>query len=332
MSYQEEPFDYVENDFRLTTYPIQHPHLFELYKKLSSNFWAAEEIELGNEAGDFKRLHPMAQRAVKYILAFFAASDGIVNINLIERFRDEVKFLEARYFYDYQIANENVHAETYSLLLDTIIVDVDEKRQLFDAIRTMPVIKKMADYMYNCIKSDSSLAERLLRMACVEGIFFTGCFCFIYWLAQEKIMPGLAQSNIWISRDEAQHTEFALALYQMIKPSQRLSPEKIYEIFDEAVQIACEFTREALFDNASEGGLEQMNASLMMQYIQHQANNILSLIGVGKLYNVDNPFAFMEQINLVPKTNQFETRSTEYSKPTTMVKSEDNGTSITSEF
>jgi ribonucleotide reductase beta subunit family protein with ferritin-like domain len=272
--------------------------------------WIPEEISITSDANDYKTLLTEGdKKIVKYILAFFASSDAIVNINLVERFKKDVPILEAGYFYDFQIAMENVHAEMYSILLDSIIPNKKEKDNLLMAIQTLPVIEKMSKFMFECINSDATFAERLLRMACVEGIFFTGCFCAIYWLSNRGLMKGLTHSNELIARDEALHTDFALFLYNEISPEFKLTHENIYKIFNEAVELAEEFINEAL-----PIGLPEMNANLMTLYIKSQADNVLSVIEIPPLFGVKHKFQFMEQINLTNKTNFFEKRVSEYSK------------------
>lgn len=299
-------FKLYPEDNRLTTFPIFRPELWKYYERAQRAYWVPAEVTLVRDLHDFDLLSDNEQHFIKYILAFFATSDGIVNINLADRFKNEVPILEAKYFYDYQIMMENIHAQMYSILIDTLIKDPKEKQDIFNASSNIDSIKQMAMYMYKCIDSDESLAKRLLRMACVEGIFFTGCFCAIYWLQNRGLMPGLAHSNELISRDEALHTMFALHLYTMLDP---LELTDIKEIFDDATMIACGFINEAL-----KCDLIEMNSRLMSDYICAQADNILGLIGCPKLYNKKNPFLFMEQINLQNYTNFFERRVSEYSK------------------
>jgi ribonucleotide reductase beta subunit family protein with ferritin-like domain len=257
------------------------------------------------------------QKFVKTVLAFFAASDGIVNLNLARRFKDDVPMLEAGYFYDQQISMENIHAFTYSLQIDTIIPDRKERQDLLNAIQTMAIIKKIANFMFKCIESTAKFAERLLRMACVEGILFTGCFCVIYWLASRGLMPGLGHANELIARDEALHTMFAMFLYSMMKQDAKLSIEEVYAIIREAVELASEFIHEAL-----PKGLPEMNAELMIEYIKSQADNLITLINVPPLYNAKHDFHFMDQINQTNRTNFFERHVSEYAKVGKSEKSE----------
>jgi ribonucleotide reductase beta subunit family protein with ferritin-like domain len=295
-------------DSRLTTFPLHRPNIFKWYEDALSCYWVPTDINFSKDVEHYEtKLTPNMQRFVKHVLAFFAASDGIVNINLAKRFREDLPILEVGYFYDFQIMMENIHAHTYSLQLDAIIPDSTERNNLLNAVTTMPIIKKMAEFMFKCIKSTAKFAERLLRMACVEGILFTGCFCAIYWLANRGLMPGLSHANELISRDEALHTIFALFIYWMLLD--KLSHDDVYAIISEAVELASEFIREAL-----PNGLPEMNAGLMIDYIKSQADNLLTLIDVPKLYNTKHNFHFMEQINQTNRTNFFERRVSEYSR------------------
>lgn len=304
-------FKVVEEDSRLTTFPIVRKALWDYYEDASRSYWTPAELSVSTDKMHYETLlTPGEKRCIKHILAFFAASDGIVNLNILERFRKDVPFYEAKIFYDFQVMMENIHAHTYSLLLDEIVPSKEERESLLNAIKTMPIIEKMADYMFETINSEKAFPERLLRMACVEGIFFSGCFCVIYWLQNRQLMPALGHSNELISRDEGLHTAFALFLYTMIIPHFKLIDEKAHKIFKEAVDVAAEFIKEALPTE-----LPEMNAELMLEYIKCQADNLLTLIGVKPLYNSKNPFRFMEQINLINRTNFFERRVSEYSKP-----------------
>lgn len=315
-------FDTTAEDARLTTFPIARPQLFAWYQDAYKCFWTVEEISTSTDAIHYEtKLTPDERRFVKHVLAFFAASDGIVNLNLAQRFKNDVRMLEAGYFYDFQIMMENVHAHTYSILLDSIIPSKSEREQLFNAIKTMPIITKMSNYMFQCINSEAMFAERLLRMACVEGIFFTGCFCAIYWLQNRGLMPALGHSNELISRDEALHTMFSMFLYGMLKPEHRLDKARIYDIFREAVDLAKEFIAEAL-----PVGLVEMNAQLLVHYIENQADNLITLIGFPALYGSKHEFHFMEQINLTNRTNFFERRVSEYSKAKTADTNDYNST------
>ncbi len=293
-------------DARLTTYPIFRPNLWDFYEKAQRSYWVPSEVSLSRDVSDFEKLTTNEQHFIKQILAFFASSDGIVNINLAERFSREIPILEAQYFYNYQMMMENIHAQMYSILIDTLITDQTEKKKMFaDALR-YPVIDKMANYMFDTIRADTPLNVRLLRMAAVEGIFFSGCFCAIYWLQSKGRLPGLAHSNELISRDEALHTLFAIELYKMMSSAPLPT---IHQIFMDATEIAIEFIKESI-----PVGLEEMNSDLMSEYIRTQTDNILTLIHEDPIYNSKNPFAFMEQINLHNHTDFFSRRVSEYSK------------------
>ncbi len=302
-------FDLYPEDARLTTLPIFRPAVWEWYKDAYKCFWTVEEISTSMDVTHYLKLTPGEQHFVKHILAFFAASDGIINLNLAQRFKKDVGMLEAGYFYDFQIAMENVHAHTYALLLDAIIPTKKERDRLMNAVATMPIITKMSDYMFKCIESDAPFAERLLRMACVEGIFFTGCFCAIYWLQNRGLMPALGHSNELIARDEALHTMFAMFLYTMQREDCKLNDDEVAKIVCEAVDLAKEFIREAL-----PSGLSEMNSELMIPYIECQADNLVTLIDIQPIYGSKHDFHFMEQINLTNRTNFFERRVSEYSK------------------
>lgn len=294
----------------MTTFPIARPALFEWYLDAKRCFWTVEEISVSQDVDDFKhKLSPGEQRFVKHVLAFFAASDGIVNVNLAERFKKDVPILEATYFYNYQISTEDMHAHMYSILLDAIVPSATERNELLNAAQTMPVIARMSEFMYRCIASDAPFAERLLRMACVEGIFFTGCFCAIYWLQSRGLMPALGQSNSLIAKDEALHTMFAMFLYSMIEPDQQLSAVAVGKIILEAVELAIDFIKDAL-----PTGLLEMNSGLMIPYIQCQADNIVTLINQPPIFETKHDFGFMEQQNMTNRANFFERRATEYNK------------------
>jgi ribonucleotide reductase beta subunit family protein with ferritin-like domain len=303
-------FDPLPSDTRLTTFPIARPTLFEWYKDSTRCFWTVEEVSTTVDKMHYEtKLTPGERHFVKHVLAFFAASDGIVNLNIAERFKKDVQMLEAGYFYDFQIMMENTHAHMYSILLSEIIPSNAERNTLLNAITTMPIITKMSNYMMKCVKSTAPFAERLLRQACVEGIFFTGCFCAIYWLAQRGLMPGLSMSNEFIARDEALHTMFAMFLYTMLHKEHKLSPDRVRKIVQKAVKLAIEFIREAL-----PTGLAGMNADLMIPFIENQADNLITLIDIPPMYNSKHDFHFMDQQNLTNRTNFFERRVSEYSK------------------
>ena len=296
------------NADRFVLFPIRYDDVWEMYKKAEASFWTAEEIDLGSDRRDWNSLSDDERHFIKHVLAFFAASDGIVNENLSARFFKEIQIPEARAFYGFQIAIESIHAEVYSLLLDTYIQDSVEKDRLFHAIQTIPVVKKKADWAMRWIKSPTaSFAERLVAFACVEGIFFSGSFCAIFWLKKRGLMPGLTFSNELISRDEGMHTDFACLLYSKLRD--KLSDDTIRDIVDDAVNIELEFVTDALPVR-----LIGMNATLMSQYIRFVADRLLVALGREKLYHAENPFDFMEQISLHGKTNFFEKRVGEYKK------------------
>lgn len=304
---QNEPL-LTENKNRYVLFPIQHDAIWKMYKKHEAMFWTAEEIDLGSDMKDWVKLNPGEQHFIKMILAFFAASDGIVVENLAQRFLIDVPIAESRCFYSFQLAMENIHSETYSLLIDTYIKDSAEKLKLFAAMETVPAIKRKAEWAIRWITSPkASFAERLVAFACVEGIFFSGAFCSIFWLKKRGLMPGLTFSNELISRDEGLHMEFACLLYSMLQ--NRLSQARIEEIIGEAVNIETEFICDAIPVR-----LIGMNSELMSQYIRFVTDRLLNSLGYSKMYNVKNPFEWMELISLKTKTNFFEKRVAEYTK------------------
>ncbi|KAI0082579.1 ribonucleotide reductase [Panus rudis PR-1116 ss-1] len=278
-----------------------------MYKKAEASFWTAEEVDLSHDLVDWhNRLNDNERHFISHVLAFFAGSDGIVNENLVERFSNEVQAAEARCFYGFQIMMENIHSETYSLLIDTYIQDLNRREYLFDAVETIPCIKKKADWALRWISDkESTFAERLVAFAAVEGIFFSGCFAAIFWLKKRGLMPGLTYSNELISRDEGLHTDFACLLFNHLR--RRPHPELVRDIVAEAVEIEQEFLCDAL-----PVGLIGMNASLMRQYIEFVADRLLVSLGNPKHYNSGNPFDFMDMISLQGKTNFFEKRVSEY--------------------
>tara|TARA_B100000686_G_C16671733_1_gene906865 strand:+ start:16 stop:996 length:981 start_codon:yes stop_codon:yes gene_type:complete len=296
-----------ESQNRYVIFPIQHDIFWKMYKKAEANFWTTEELDLSKDLNDWNQLNPNEQYFIKNILAFFAASDGIVNENLVERFCQEVKVLEAKFFYGFQIAIENIHSETYSLLIDTYIKDSKEKNHLLNAIQTIPSIKKKADWALKWINDKNSpFSIRVIGFAAVEGIFFSGAFCSIFWLKKRGLMSGLCHSNELISRDEGLHTEFAVAMYNNL--NNKPSSDKIIEIISEAVLIEKEFITESLSCE-----LIGMNKHLMSQYIEYVADRLLLMFGLEKIYNSENPFDWMEMISLQGKTNFFEKKVGEYS-------------------
>lgn len=299
----------LPGDTRLTAFPICRKGVYGFVEDSIKSYWTPNEISFAKDTEDWYKLTPQMQHCIKSVVAFFAASDAIVNVNITGRFREDIPILEVRYFYDHQVAMENIHAITYSLSLDSIVPEAAERTRLLNSMKTIPIIGKMTDYMFKCISSDEPFAKRILRMACVEGIFFTGCFCIIYWLQSKGLMPGLGQANELIARDEGLHTTFALFLYDMIKPELKLSTQDVYTIFEDAVLIACEFVRYALPD-----GMPEMNATLMTEYVKYCADNLITMIGHPSLYKAVNDFHFMDQINMANRTNFFERRVSEYSK------------------
>merc|ERR1711923_120496 len=304
---KEEPL-LKENPSRFVILPIQYDSIWKMYKKAKASFWTAEEVDLGQDLKDWDRLKEEEQYFIKHVLAFFAASDGIVNENLVERFMQEVQIPEARCFYGFQIAIENIHSEMYSLLIDTYIKDRNERTRLFNAIETIPAVQKKAKWALRWINAgNATYAERVVAFASVEGIFFSGSFASIFWLKKRGLMPGLSFSNELISRDEGLHTDFACLMFRHLvnKPSK----SRILEIVRDAVEIECEFLTEALPVR-----LIGMNADLMVEYIKFVADRLLVELQCEKLYNTTNPFDFMENISLEGKTNFFEKKVGEYQK------------------
>jgi ribonucleoside-diphosphate reductase beta chain len=296
-----------ENKNRFVLFPIQHHDIWEFYKKAEASFWTAEEIDLGQDLKDWERLNDGEKHFISHVLAFFAASDGIVNENLAENFVAEVQYTEAKFFYGFQIAVENIHSETYSLLIDTYIKNPQERDKLFNALDTLECVKKKADWALRWI-DQASFAERLVAFAAVEGIFFSGSFCSIFWLKKRGLMPGLSFSNELISRDEGLHCDFACLLYTNHLRN-KLPESRVKEIITDAVIIEKEFVTDALPVD-----LIGMNAKLMSQYIEFVADRLLLELGCSKIYNATNPFDFMELISLQGKTNFFEKRVGEYQK------------------
>jgi ribonucleoside-diphosphate reductase beta chain len=295
---------------RYVLYPIEHNNMWEYYKKAVASFWTVEEIDLAKDRDDWVKLTDSEREFIKYTLAFFAASDGIVNENLAVRFINEVQIPEAQFFYGFQIAIEQIHSETYSLLIDTYINDNSEKARLFNAIETIPVIKEKAEWCFRWINdNESDFIYRLVAFACVEGIFFSSSFCSIYWLKKKGLMPGLTFSNELISRDESLHTEFAILLYHHFKSSYVSNPELVRQIVTEAVELEKSFATESL-----ERNLIGMNSGMMRQYIEFVGDRLLVQLGLDKVWNVSNPFDFMEMISMNSKTNFFESRASQYSK------------------
>lgn len=323
-SNEEEPL-LQENTNRFVLFPIQHNDIWQMYKKAEASFWTAEEIDLAPDLSDWENLNDGERHFVSHVLAFFAASDGIVNENLGANFFNEVQYPEAKCFYGFQIMMENIHSETYSLLIDTYIKDPKEKQRLFHALETVPCVKRKGEWALKWINSEN-FAERLVAFAAVEGIFFSGSFCSIFWLKKRGLMPGLTFSNELISRDEGLHCDFACLLYtQHLKG--KLSKERVYEIICDAVSIEQEFVTDALPVN-----LIGMNAKMMSEYIEFVADRLLVALGYPKRYNASNPFDFMEMISLQGKTNFFEKRVAEYQKAGVMSEKDQHKFSLEEDF
>ena len=299
----------VPNDNRFVLFPIKHQNVWEMYKKAEASFWTAEEIDLANDLKDWEtKLTNDERYFVTRVLAFFAASDGIVNENLAINFSNEIQIPEARCFYGFQIAMENVHAEVYSLLIDTYIKDAEEKSNLFNALETIPAVMKKAQWALKWLnKSCASFSERIVAFAAVEGIFFSASFCAIFWLKKRGLMPGLSFSNELISRDEGLHCDFACLIYSMLE--NKLPESRVREIIMNAVECEREFVTDALPFR-----LIGMNAEQMCAYVEFCADRMLVALGYSKAYNSQNPFEWMEMISMQGKTNFFEKRVGEYSK------------------
>jgi ribonucleoside-diphosphate reductase beta chain len=322
---KEEPILAKDNN-RFVLFPIKHDDIWAFYKKAEASFWTAEEIDLSPDLIDWEtKLSDDERHFVKHILAFFAASDGIVNENLAENFLSEVQYTEAKFFYGFQVAMENIHSETYSLLIDTYIKDTKDKNHLFNAIDTLDCVRKKADWALRWIDK-GSFAERLVAFAAVEGIFFSGSFCSIFWLKKRGLMPGLSFSNELISRDEGLHCDFACLLYNNHIVN-KLSQEQVQEIIMNAVEIEKEFVTDALPVR-----LIGMNSDSMSQYIEFVADRLLQELGNEKVYNVSNPFDFMDMISIQGKTNFFEKRVAEYQKAGVMDGSNSQTFSMDEEF
>ncbi len=297
-----------EDDNRLTIFPIQYPEIWKAYQLHLASFWTAQEIDLSKDIDDFNKLSDNEMKFIRYILAFFSSSDTIVNINLGERFLNEVKILEAKFFYGFQMAMENIHSETYSLLIDTYFKDPVEKHESFNAIQYIPCIQRKSNWAFKWINdTDSCFAQRLIAFAIVEGVFFSGAFCSIFWLKERGVMPGLCFSNELISRDEKLHVEFAVLLYSMIK--NKLSQDTVHNIMKEAVEVEKNFIIESI-----PCAMLGMNQDLMSVYIEFVADRLLTQLGYEKIWNSANPFPFMQRISIETKTNFFEARVSEYSK------------------
>jgi ribonucleotide reductase beta subunit family protein with ferritin-like domain len=293
---------------RFVLFPIEYHDIYQLYKKAESAFWTANEIDLSKDMNDWEKLNKDEKYFIKNIIGFFAGSDGIIMENLAGRFMNEIQIPEARAFYSYQIFNESVHSETYSLLIDTYIKDHNEKEFIFNSIQNIPSVSKKALWAYKWIENKSvNFATRLIAFAIVEGVFFSGSFCAIYWIKKRGLLPGLTFSNELISKDEAMHCELAILLYSKIK--NKINEKRIEEIFKEAVEIEKEFITDSIPCH-----MIGMNADLMKQYIEFVSDRLLVQLGYNKIWNTKNPFEWMELISLRPKSNFFELRVGEYSK------------------
>jgi len=315
-----------ENPNRFVLFPIKHDDIWSFYKKSEASFWTAEEIDLHQDISDWEnKLNEDEQHFIKHVLAFFAASDGIVNENLAENMVTEVQYTEAKFFYGFQIMMENIHSETYSLLIDTYIKDAKEKDFLFNAIDNMPCVRKKADWAFKWIEN-GSFAERLIAFAAVEGIFFSGSFCSIFWLKKRGLMPGLSFSNELISRDEGMHCDFACLLYNQ-HIQNKLDKKLIEDMIMDAVAIEQEFVSDALPVN-----LIGMNNDMMCRYIEFVADRLLASLGNPKVYNVENPFPWMDLISLQGKTNFFEKRVGDYQKSGVMAEKSKQVFSLDEDF
>lgn len=305
---ENEPLFNETGTDRFVIFPIKHQTIWDMYKKAVASFWTVEEVDLSNDHNDWEKLSPNEKHFIENILAFFAASDGIVNENLSERFMRELTATEAKCFYGFQIAIENIHSEMYSLLIDTYVKDSEKKNKLLNAVETIPSIQKKANWAMKWINdTDSDYNKRVIAFAAVEGIFFSGAFCSIYWLKKRGLMPGLTFSNELISRDEALHTEFAVLMYSML--NKKCDEETVKKIITEAVSIEKEFINDSIPCR-----LIGMNSDMMSQYIEFVADRLIVQLGYKKVYGTKNPFPFMEMISLEGKTNFFEKRVGDYAK------------------
>lgn len=326
MEIQPEPL-LTETPNRFVMFPIQHEDVWEMYKKAQASFWTAEELDLARDVSDFEKLTKNEQHFIESVLAFFASSDGIVNENLALNFAKEVQWPEARSFYGFQIAIENIHSEVYSLLIETLIKDSAKKSTLFRALETMPFVQKKGDWALKYLNAkNASFAERLVAFAAVEGIFFSGSFCAIFWLKKRGVMPGLCFSNELISRDEGLHCDFACLLYG--KLMNKLPQDRVHELIEDAVSIEIEFIRDALPVE-----LIGMNSKSMSAYIKFCADRLLVALGHSKLFHAQNPFEWMSLISLPSKTNFFEKRVSEYARAQVGASSQNGNTfSVDEEF
>jgi ribonucleoside-diphosphate reductase beta chain len=312
-------------DNRFVLFPIKYDEIWRMYKQAEASFWTTEEIDLSHDLIDWDKLNHNERHFLSHVLAFFAASDGIVNENLVLNFMKDVQIPEARCFYGFQIAIENIHAETYSLLIDTYIKNPIEKDKMFNALQTLPCVKKKADWAIKWIEESPTFAHRLVAFAAVEGIFFSGSFCSIFWLKKRGLMPGLCFSNELISRDEGLHCDFACLLFNMLQ--EKPGKEEVTAIITDAVMFEKEFVTDAL-----PVSLIGMNAELMGQYIEFCADRLLLSLGCDKFYNAVNPFPWMEMISLQGKTNFFEKRVGEYQKAGVMAEKDSQVFSLDEDF
>lgn len=319
-----EPLLNPENN-RLTVFPIKFKNIWDMYKKMQAAFWTSEEIDWSKDKYDFKKLNENEQRFIKYVLAFFSASDTIVNMNLGERLSQEVQPLEAKITYQFQMMIENVHAETYALQIDNIIEDKEEKEAILNAIETVPCIKKKTEWMLKWVVSSENFSTRLVAQAIAEGLFFSGSFCAIFWLKKKNVMPGLISSNELIARDEGMHCDFSIMLYQML--DEKLSQEQVHKMFEDAVVTEKDFICDSL-----PCSMLGMNSDLMEQYIKFVADRLLVQLGYEKLYLVENPFTWMEAISIEGKTNFFEYRPTQYQRADVNNKTKNNSFEISDDF
>ena len=312
---------------RLSVFPIKYHKIWKMYKTMQASNWTAEEVDMSKDKLGYQKLNKDEQHFIKYILAFFSTSDLIVNMNLEDRFTREVQILEAKITYDFQKMIENVHSEVYSSLIDTLIEDIEEKNTLFNAVKEIPCINIKAVWAKKWIDSTDSFAKRLVAFAIVEGIFFSGSFCSIFWLKQYKgnIIPGLINSNEFIARDEGMHTDYACLLYSMI--SNKVDQDEIHQMFKEAIEIEKNFICESLPCK-----LIGMNSDLMSKYIEFVADRLLNALGYSKLFDVKNPFPWMENISLEGKTNFFESRATQYQNSKILNKNNNKDLEIDDDF
>jgi ribonucleoside-diphosphate reductase beta chain len=319
-----------EENRRFTLYPIRHQNLWDLYKKQLSSFWKAEEIDFSKDVEDFETLSEGEKHYIKRVLAFFAASDGIVNFNLSSRFLQEIKVMEAIVCYTYQMTIENIHSESYSIMLDNLVKNKEEREMLFNSIQTVDSVKMISDWTFKWINSDKSFAHRVIAFCVVEGVFFSGAFASIFWLKRYKsngrlFLQGLVKSNEFIARDEGMHVQFGCEIYRML--NNKLPTSSVYEIIEDGVAVSKIFMCDALPVK-----LLGMNSESMCQYIEYVADRLLVDIGCPKKYNTQNPFAFMETIGMVGKTNFFESRPTEYQSAHVLSDKNENKHEIMEDF